>query len=68
MADREEPVVGYEFYVPFEAPENGMICRIVERAGVFDFGLGIEPSFVVEFADGTQREALSQQLRPWYPC
>jgi hypothetical protein len=60
-------VAGYLYRSDFDVSRDQTVCEIVGRTVMFDEGFGTEPSFLVRFADGTERDVLGQQLSPWFP-
>lgn len=64
--DDADPVAGYLYASDADHERNETVCVIVGRANLSN-GFGIEPAFVVRFADGCLRDVLAQQLSPWYP-
>ena len=60
-------VIGFLYSNRYDEDRDETVCQIVRRAPVVDEGFGIEPRFLVRFADGVTREVIAQQLTPWYP-
>jgi hypothetical protein len=67
MFNATDAVVGFLYRSDGDEDRSGTVCKILARVEMMDEGFGIEPCFRVRFGDGSEIDALAQNLSPWFP-
>jgi len=63
----DDVVAGFLYRSEAEPERDKTVCKIKARAYDEIHGDGGEPTFLVEFSDGSSRVVRAERLSPWYP-